>query len=49
VNAIALSSFCLFFQGFSQLLARFGHLAVRALQVLDYSRFMPIRTAWVYD
>ncbi len=30
-NAIALSCFGLFFQGFSQFVARFGHLSVRVL------------------
>jgi len=46
-NAVALSCFGLFFQGFSQFLARLDHFAVRVLQVLDYPRLMSIRTAGV--
>src|SRR5579875_999218 len=38
-----LSCFGLFFQGFSQFLARLDHLAVRVLQVLDYPRLMSIQ------
>lgn len=48
-NAVALSCFGLFFQGFSQFLTRLGHLAVRVLQILDYPRLVAIRPAGIQD
>ena len=49
VNAVALSGFGLLFQGFSQLVTRLGHLAVRVLQVLDHTRLMAIRPVAIHD